>query len=755
MPVKQKLKVGFLINQFENTYNSILWRKVVEVSREKDVNVIFFAGKNLNSPYDYEKQYNVIYSLINERNVDGIIVGEYLKTFITLEEFENFLKERFLDIPLVTFGCKLKDIPTVTLDQKNGAIEAINHLVDFHNIKQIAFIKGPEGTRDAEERFSAYLEGLKKHNIPFDQNLVLQGNFNRDRGYLAAKELIINRKILPEAIIGANDETILGVIDFLKEKKIKVPKDIKLIGFDNIFEAQICIPSITTVRQPLKKQVEVAFDLIQKIINKEKILFETSIPCEFLIRESCGCFESHEKMEIKSPHLFSVELEKIFNEIKLQTYNNLKDKSRDEKVFKEVLEQMILNLEKDVKKYENNFIHCLREQILEKKVAPSFGREIICELKKNALQLLQDERIKNSLLEVFFNILLLFDKFNERLLLQDTLNVLLEKLKLENISQYLTTTFNLKNIVKTLSVFLKDLNIKHFLLVMYRGRVKWKRKFEWFIPKYSKVLLDYKNGEVSREQDYIIKTEDIMPEVFFEANEYFSAVILPIFFEEEHYGYMLLDPVPEDDILCESIRREISTSVKGTYLIEKEKIAKRELAKAIKALKDSNKKLEQLSVLDELTGLYNRRGFTTLANQLIELSKRKHRDFLLFFIDLDGLKTINDVFGHKEGDFVLISASKVLNKTFRCTDVIARIGGDEFVVLAVDCTVNELDRIGKRLNHNLEEFNKSINKHYKINFSYGVAPYKPDRLYTLEELMEEADNNLYREKKRKKTANES
>jgi len=750
--LKEKKKtIGFLINQFENTYNSILWRKVVEISKEKNVNVIFFGGKNLLSPYDYEKQYNIIYSLITKKNLDGIIAGEYLKTFIEVKDFKEFLLEKFSNIPLVTFGCKIEKIPTVYLDQEKGVSESVDHLVIVHNARKIAFIKGPEGTRDAEERFSAYQKSLKRNGIPFDPNLIVQGNFNRDRGYFAAKELIIDRKIFPDAIIGANDETILGVMDFLKEKNIKVPSEIKVVGFDDVFESQISVPSITTIRQPLKKQIEMAFDLLLQLIDNAQFPGNVSVPCEFIIRESCGCHEDIFKHQvIRKDTRFSKSLKTALKRAELQTYDNFKESVQNENEFTQILEKLILDLKKDLKNNEGHFIYALREFIIDKKLTLSLSRDIICSLKNNLLNQIQEEKDRLQLLNLFFDILLDFDKVNERFLLQNKLSVLLEKVKLEYMGQYLTTTFNLKNIVNILKTFLKDLNISRFLFCIYNGRVKWNRKFKWSIPSSSKILLDYRNGYVK--ENYSFKTKELFPKDFFENCEFVSAAILPVFFEEEHFGYIVINPLPEDDILCESIRRQISTSIKGAILIEKEKTTSRKLKKTLRAFKDSYEKLEQLSVLDELTGLYNRRGLITLSYQLLELSKRNHREFLLFFLDIDGLKKINDLYGHKEGDFALISASKILTKTFRHTDIVARIGGDEFVVLAIDCSINELFRIEKRFKQHSEDLNKTINKPYKIELSYGVAPYKPGITYTLEELMQEADQRLYEEKKRKLAA---
>jgi diguanylate cyclase (GGDEF)-like protein len=524
------------------------------------------------------------------------------------------------------------------------------------------------------------------------------------------------------------------------------------VGFDDIFEAQINVPSITTVRQPLKEQIEEAFDLILNMINKKQISYEKKVSCEFIIRESCGCFENHNKTKkiISSTVLVPKEYESILKEIKLKIYENLKESLADKDELQYILTQLFINLEKDIEEYDNHFANCLKEFIVDKKLTLPLSREIICEMKNNFLLNIKDEKILCNIQEILFNILLSFNRLNERIILQNNLNVMMEKLKLEYMSQYLTTTFNLKNIVNTLKSFLKELKINHFLLCIYNGKVKFKGNFEWKVPRSCKVLLDYRNGKVIEKKKYIINIEDIFPDDFFKNEVHISAVVLPLFFEQEHFGYIAINPVPEDDILCESLRREISTSIKGTLLIEKEKATSKILSKTLKALKDSYNKLEQLSVLDELTGLYNRRGFITLANEHIELSRRKHRDFLLFFIDLDGLKGINDKFGHKEGDNALIMVAKVLTKTFRYTDIVARIGGDEFTALAVDCTINELERITTRLKYDIEEINKNLNKPYKISFSYGVAPYRSDNFHKLEELMEEADRNLYKEKNKKK-----
>lgn len=167
------------------------------------------------------------------------------------------------------------------------------------------------------------------------------------------------------------------------------------------------------------------------------------------------------------------------------------------------------------------------------------------------------------------------------------------------------------------------------------------------------------------------------------------------------------------------------------------------------------KKLHAMAVLDDLTDLYNRRGFLTLADQQIKIANRSKRGFLLFYGDLDGMKWINDTLGHLEGDTALIEAANVLKETFRDSDIIGRIGGDEFVVLAVDTFEKNEEVLLARLHANLEVYNerKMVNEKgelpYKLSLSLGIAHYDPDQPCSIDELLARADRMMYEQKRHK------
>ncbi|SMC98258.1 GGDEF domain-containing protein [Sporomusa malonica] len=154
------------------------------------------------------------------------------------------------------------------------------------------------------------------------------------------------------------------------------------------------------------------------------------------------------------------------------------------------------------------------------------------------------------------------------------------------------------------------------------------------------------------------------------------------------------------------------------------------------------KDLQTASLFDELTGLYNRRGFMNLARHYVQVSGRSRRGMILFYADLDKLKFINDNLGHQVGDEAIISTARILKGVFRTSDIVARIGGDEFVALALDAdsvfATNILERLKAK--------GKDSSQSYLLSLSVGYAFYDPENPCTIEELLAKADKNMYEDK---------
>jgi two-component system cell cycle response regulator len=161
--------------------------------------------------------------------------------------------------------------------------------------------------------------------------------------------------------------------------------------------------------------------------------------------------------------------------------------------------------------------------------------------------------------------------------------------------------------------------------------------------------------------------------------------------------------------------------------------------------------LQALALVDDLTGLSNRRGFFVLAEQQIKYVRRLQNKLILLYADLDGLKKINDTFGHQEGDQALIHVTQILKRTIRDSDIVARIGGDEFALFAADAVCEEIQALPTRLEKNVEEFNALGPGLYKLSISVGYVCYDFLDNPSLAELLNRADKAMYEQKQSKRS----
>ena len=210
--------------------------------------------------------------------------------------------------------------------------------------------------------------------------------------------------------------------------------------------------------------------------------------------------------------------------------------------------------------------------------------------------------------------------------------------------------------------------------------------------------------------------------------------------------YIVITNERDEDMGIEAVKKGAQD-----YLVRSE-VSERILRRAIIYSLERHEilsSLYQTTIIDELTGLYNRRGLYTLGNQQIELAKRHNDDIFIFYLDLDGMKDINDNLGHGYGDKALLGTSKIMYKTFRTTDILSRLGGDEFVAVAVKAQYEFIPIIIQRIKDYIKEENKSLEK-YQISISIGVSKVDLGTDSPLEDAIKAADKEMYRVKVKNK-----
>ncbi len=162
--------------------------------------------------------------------------------------------------------------------------------------------------------------------------------------------------------------------------------------------------------------------------------------------------------------------------------------------------------------------------------------------------------------------------------------------------------------------------------------------------------------------------------------------------------------------------------------------------------------LRSLSLIDDLTSLYNRRGFKDLGEQYLKLARRTSRGVSLVYLDIDRFKTINDTLGHHVGDRALRCVADTLRATFRRSDIIARMGGDEFAVLAMEASSEDVAMLVGRLRDELSELNQNTKEQFQLSLSIGTTRYVGEDVMSLDDLLAKADAAMYAEKRDKRRA---
>ena len=635
--------IAVLIHSLTVEYAVQVLEGITTYYKDKDVRLVIFQIKDPHSTYsfyDYQCWTGIDYLQSNE--IDGVIIisGSFAMT-VTKEIFQEKLKV-LKNKPIISIAMDLgMEGTTYTKIQCNQAFsDVIKHLIEKHNCKKIGFMSANQTiSAEATQRFEAYKFALADNNLKYDDNIVFHGAFTQDTGYRVLRDRFSTKEeVYFDALLVANDNMALGCIIALQELGVKIPKDVKVVGFDNTTHAYMVAPKLSTIDQNISQQGYIAAEKMLQKLNGLDIPSEIEMPLSPIYRQSCGCID-----------------EKNLEQIYLDS-NGISHPDLD-------VESIGLHASE---KYYN--------------LVPKID---------NVYRLFDLIKTSNSLEQLFY-----------------TMPYCLDNADMETISV----------------CFAEELQI-----------IEKYQKFE--VPK--KVHINMLIDNNSKQQEFspsisFNPLERIFPEGF--NNKPGVYLFQTLFSVEKNYGYFITKLTSEMYSVYPLFLKILISSMAFSY----------EYTQLIQ----NNNTLNTVSKTDELTTLLNRRGFFDLGQKNIDIAIEMNNKGLVFFIDMDGLKIMNDTYGHDMGDLAIKTQAKVLKQTFRANDIIARLGGDEFVVIAIGMGADTIPKIRKKI----EKTNKLLSKEQKlpmpISCSIGVIPFNK-KSNKLADLLLDADKLLYEEKRQK------
>lgn len=280
-------RIGVLADDVSNGYSEPILSELSDAAREHGVGLVSFVER-LDPEIIQSRQRRLATDLAGPNTVDGLLVLP-IGYDLNAAEVAAYC-ERFGRIPI----CSVPEIAgegysRVSVDNEAGMRQAMVHLIEVHGFRRIAVVRGPKLSEEAELRYRVYRDVLEAYGIAFDPTLEAPGNYVTQDGADAVRMLLDERKLELDAIVCANDGTAFGVLEALTARNLQVPRDLAVIGFDDVDTARHVDPPLTTVRQPLRELGRAALEILLRQVREGGPPERVVLPSELVIRESCGC----------------------------------------------------------------------------------------------------------------------------------------------------------------------------------------------------------------------------------------------------------------------------------------------------------------------------------------------------------------------------------------------------------------------------------------------------------------------------------
>jgi DNA-binding LacI/PurR family transcriptional regulator len=288
--------IAFLTESLDDEHEVRVLGGVLTGAREIDASVLCVAGGGLGDPHPARAARNFAFDLVGPETASGVLVlSSAIASAMAPEDYRAWLG-RFDGVPLCSLGIAVPDRPSVIVDNGNGVHSAVLHLIKTHGAERIAFIRGPSGGAEAEERLAAYRAALAEGGLKEDPRYELDGDFTRPSGVAAVQMLLDERRVPAaalDAVVAANDYMALGAMEELGRRGIHVPNEVAVVGFDDIASASLAHPALTTVRQPASDLGRDGVRTVAALGTNQPVTTLEVLPTELVVRASCGCTEPH------------------------------------------------------------------------------------------------------------------------------------------------------------------------------------------------------------------------------------------------------------------------------------------------------------------------------------------------------------------------------------------------------------------------------------------------------------------------------
>lgn len=760
----QRINIGLYVSNLVDVSVYSVCKGASAAAKNIGANLIIFPGMHLNGDYNdplkspYYYQYNTIYEMGKKENIDFLIIMTgIIGNTLSESETLKFIR-KFGDIPVMTISSEYPEYHSIKFDNKTGLKKSLNHLIHKHNCRNIAFVGGSRFNSDAEERLNTFYETLLENGLPVDHNLIAFGDFSEYSDAVVEKLLTENPHI--DAICFANDEMAKGGYRVLSKFGYITGRNISVTGFDNSQTATDLYPMLTTVNADNYQLGYLAVEKIPDLIDSAEVS-HIIVPTSLIVRNSCGCTNtsyenlsyvfSENKLSKTQLSAYTAEdyINYLFRDSSRFIYSNCFTPEQFDRIlqvfsnfFEIILDYHEFINPKQFRKLVQNAVHDIAATgILNVMPADELYNVIDIIQYKLSSQYDFDEDIRL----VFSQIYREFSTYNHTLRRQELKSVLINDSVINYIvNDVIITEESGYQSLRPIMTRLHEIGISRSYMYLFETPVKHNEHSKFDPPEKINLVYSMEYGDIrflrknNEKQTSRIINDDL---VLKDGSN--SLVICPLFSNEEIYGFLICDMEHQYYQYLNKITLQIGTALKYNSIL-------RNYQMLLANEKENSRNFEKISKYDELTGIFNRRGYFDSTESIIHSPANEGKNAVVIFADMDNLKTVNDQFGHDDGDFSLKSIASILSGSFRTTDIVGRIGGDEFAAFALLDKTENINQILSRITETAERFNDNCDKPYYVSMSIGMYPFVCGPEIVLSEILEKADELLYKQKQGKR-----
>ncbi len=618
---KDRKTIAVLGAQLSRVWGAEFMSGVLASAKVHDMNVVYFAGGKpvaIAAP-EYESRSYGFYDLIKPGQFDGILLAADIGHGPSAEDIKNFCRV-FTPTPIASFAVQAEGVTSFIADNVNGMRAVIRHLIEVHGYKRIAFVRGIQGHLESDQRFNAYKDELKAHDIRFDEHLVINGDYTPESGRAAVRTLLDERGIRVQAIAASNDRMAFGVMEALQQRGIQVPDTVALTGFDDVSESQSMGVPLTTVHQDFYEAGVRAFDALLKRMNGERVEEINVLPAQLVVRWSCGCLpESVKRAEVLTKevaHTGRLENKRdaaitaLFGAAGIPENTPVKAQYFD--IFGRTWDVFLASLrESDKSDAFLKMIQSMVEVLQRNNYESTVWHNVISTFRRYALGGITSNTTMLRAENLFQQARLLVGELSQRAQAYRRLQVEQKEEALSNFSFSMAPAMTLEGIGEAISKNFPTLGLERWY-VMFYSDVSAPGSISSPPPESYRLLLQYDQNKFDiPSEKSALATGRLVPRGKTPEDHRYDAVIMPLTLASNRFGFMWVEMGPTDWDVYVRLKNLLSSALLRTMLVQQREQAQKEVERLFAEARERAVELARARDVAEKAAAQNAKLFET------------------------------------------------------------------------------------------------------------------------------------------------